>query len=426
MRRNGRRAPAATPTRPPPRPRARARILSSMFSRRLAWNVPRNRLAQLLEEKRRRGVPLIDLTESNPTRAGLTYPVAAIAAALGDARSATYEPAARGAAPARAAVAAHYARRGLTVPPERIILTASTSEAYALLFKLLADPGETILTPRPSYPLFEYLAALEAVRVVTYPLGLEERRFVLDLPALERCAAAAGGPRALVLVNPNNPTGTGLRASERQAIERLASRHQAAIIADEVFFDYRFEPREDLISMLSPRPDPESSCLSFTLGGLSKACGLPQMKLAWIVVGGPAGLAGAACERLDLVTDTYLSVGTPVQVGASALLELGEGIQLAIRERLHENRRAAAALLQGAPSCRLLDADGGWYAVLQLPAIVPEEDLVLALLREDDVLVHPGYFFDLPRECYLVLSLLPPPDCFAAGLDRILARAGLA
>lgn len=399
---------------------------ASMFSRRLAWNVPRNRLAQLLEDKRRRGVALIDLTESNPTRTGLAYPVAAVAAALGDSRSLTYEPAARGAAPARVAVAAHYARRGLTVPPERIILTASTSEAYALLFKLLADAGETILTPRPSYPLFDYLAALEAVRVVTYPLALEERRFVLDLPALERSMADAAGPRALVLVNPNNPTGTALRVAERQAIETLAGRHETAIIADEVFFDYLFEPRDHLVSMLSPRPDPGPPCLTFTLGGLSKACGLPQMKLAWIVVDGPAALAGAACERLELIADTYLSVGTPVQVAASALLDLGEGIQLAIRERLRENRRAAAALLEGAPSCRVLDADGGWYAVLQLPAIVPEEDLVLALLRDDDVLVHPGYFFDLPRECYLVLSLLPPPDRFAAGLETILARAGRA
>ncbi|HEX9426801.1 MAG TPA: pyridoxal phosphate-dependent aminotransferase [Candidatus Polarisedimenticolia bacterium] len=395
-----------------------------MFSRRLAWDAPRNRLAQLLEEKRRRGVPLIDLTESNPTRAGLPYPVAALAAALSDPRAAAYEPAARGSAAARAAVATHYARRGLAVAPERIVLTASTSEAYALLFKLLADPGDAILTPRPSYPLFEYLAALEAVRVVTYPLALEERRFGIDLLAIERGAAEAAGARALVLVNPNNPTGTALRAAERRAIETIACRHEAAVIADEVFFDYLFEPRPDLVSMLSAREEGGPSCLVFTLGGMSKACGLPQMKLAWIVVDGPAGLAGAAVERLELVADTYLSVGGPVQVAAGPLLELGEAIRLAIRARLFENRAAAAELLRGHPSCRLLDADGGWYAILRLPAILPEEELVLRLLKDDDVLVHPGYFFDLPGECYLVLSLLPPPARFADGLGRILARAG--
>jgi len=176
--------------------------------------------------------------------------------------------------------------------------------------------------------------------------------------------------------------------------------------------------------MLSPREDRGPSCLVFTLGGMSKACGLPQMKLAWIVVDGPAGLAAAAVERLELVADTYLSVGSPVQVAAGPLLELGEAIRLAIRARLLENRAAAADLLRGHPSCRLLDADGGWYVILRLPAILPEEELVLRLLKDDDLLVHPGYFFDLPGECYLVLSLLPPSDRFADGLGRILARAG--
>ncbi len=420
-----------------------------MFSHRLPWHLRRNRLSLLLQEKRERGAPVLDLTESNPTRAGLEYPTAALAAALADPGLAAYRPEPRGDPAARQAVAAHYARRGHAVSPERIVLTASTSEAYALLFKLLADPGESVLVPRPSYPLFEYLAALESVRVTTYPL-VYDGRWALDLAAIESAVAPGGGPgesgpgergpaeggarsavRAIVVVNPNNPTGSGLRPAERTALEALAARRDLALISDEVFLDYL---RGDAgagpaVSMLSAAVRPPgasggSDGLVFTLGGLSKSCGLPQMKLGWIVVGGPDPAAREALARLELIADTYLSVGTPVQRAAARLLEIGEGIQVVIRERVVRNRAALRAATASVSSCRVLESDGGWSAVLHVPAVVPEEDLVLALLARDDVLVHPGYFFDFPREAYLVLSLLPPPDVFDEGVRRLLARAG--
>jgi hypothetical protein len=399
-----------------------------MFSRRLPWHLRRNRLSLLLQEKRERGVPLLDLTESNPTHVGLEYPAAALAAALADPGIAAYRPEPRGDPAARRAVADHLARRGSAVPPERIVLTSSTSEAYALLFKLLADPGESVLVPRPSYPLFEYLAALESVRADTYPL-IHDGRWSVDLAALE----SAVGPgedttaRAIVVVNPNNPTGSALRPAERAALAELAARRGLAVISDEVFFDYLWDDA-GAVSMRRATPAPGSSGgpggLVFALGGLSKSCGLPQMKLGWIVVDGPDPLATEALARLELIADTYLSVGTPVQRAAARLLEIGEGIRATVRERILRNRAALLAAARSAPACRVLEGDGGWSAVLRIPAVIPEEDLVLALLAQDDVLAHPGYFFDFPEEAYLVLSLLPAPDLFDEGVRRLLARAG--
>jgi aspartate/methionine/tyrosine aminotransferase len=425
-----------------------------MFSGRLKWPYPPNRLSHLLEEKRARGAAVLDLTESNPTRAGLRYPAEAIAAALHDPSVSVYEPAPRGLPEARAAIASSHARRSLLADPDRIVLTAGSSEAYSYLFKLLADPGDVVLVPRPSYPLFDYLAALEGLRVAGYPLHYDER-WSIDFEALERACAGAGGPapRAIVLVNPNNPTGSGLRETERARLEEMAARAGAAIISDEVFLDY-LDPRsgagpgwrsgDRIVSLLAAgAPPPPGAAragatpagaaaagaasgrngpLKFVLGGLSKSCGLPQMKLGWIVVDGPDGLAGEALERLDLIGDTYLSVGTPVQRAAARLLEIGEPIRAAIQQRLEENLAALRQAVGAASPCRVLRRDGGWYAVMQVPAVAPEEELILALLAEDDVLVHPGYFFDFPREAYLVLSLLPDPGNFREALCRILAR----
>jgi aspartate/methionine/tyrosine aminotransferase len=420
-----------------------------MFSRRLAWSSPRNRLARRLGERRAAGAAILDLTESNPTRAGLPYPAEAIAAALADPGAAAYDPRPRGAAEARGAVAAFYARRGHDVDPERVVLTASTSEAYAILFKLLADPGDAVLVPRPSYPLFDYLAALESVRAADYPI-VHDGRWRIDLEALEGAIrSGATPPRALVVVSPNNPTGSALRASERDALEALGARHGLPILSDEVFFDYlvpagppaaggpggapdaargRGAPFDPVVSMLPGGGPPGASArgrggaLAFVLGGLSKSCGLPQMKLAWIVVAGPEREAAEAIERMELVADTYLSVGTPVQLAAARLLEIGAGIRTAIRARVAGNLAHLEEAAAARPACRLLAGDGGWSAVLQAPAVVPEEDLVLGLLSEDGVLVHPGYFFDFPREVYLVVSLLPPPEVFREGVRRLLAR----
>ena len=409
-----------------------------MFSRRLRWPCPSNRLSRLVQEKRARGARLIDLTLSNPTRAGLPYPEEAIVRALGRPGVAAYDPSARGLDAARAAVAEDSGRRGRPVSRERLVLTASTSEAYALLFKLLADPGGTILVPQPSYPLFEYLAALEGLRVATYPLVYEER-FAIDLDLLDDLFDAPGrdGPRALVVVNPNNPTGTALRRSERARILDLCAEHGAALISDEVFLDF-LDPDETARAARSGDPivpalaaaethagpgGRESAALTFALGGLSKTCGLPQMKLAWIATGGPEAIVTEALERLELIADTYLSVGTPVMLAAGRLLEIGVEIRAAIALRIEENLSTLRRRAGEDGACRILRRDGGWYAVLQVPAVAPEEELVLALLKEDDVLVHPGYFFDFPREAFLVLSLLPEPREFDEALRLILARA---
>jgi len=406
-----------------------------MFSRRLQWPYPANRLSRILAEKRERGTVLLDLTESNPTRVGLGYPEEAIAEALRDAATSSYDPQPRGLEAARAAIAAsHAARRGTRVDPARIVLTAGTSEAYSYLFKLLADPGDAVLVPRPSYPLFDYLAALDGLTVTGYPLHHDGDRGSIDVEALEPGDGGNGGPapRALILVNPNNPTGAALRDHERARLQAWAARARCAIISDEVFFDFLDEPDGAgpdgeaggrIVSLLSPgggtageRP------LQFTLGGLSKSCGLPQMKLGWMVVDGPDPLVGEALERLDLIADTYLSVGTPVQRAAARLLEIGEQVRALIQARLRLNLEALRGALAVVPSCRLMRRDGGWYAVVQVPAVLPEEERVLALLAKDDVLVHPGFFFDFPREAYLVLSLLPEPGAFREAVRRILAR----
>ncbi len=403
-----------------------------MFSRRLSWPVSPNRLTRLLRERQARGRPILDLTESNPTRVGLGASAAAIQAALAGSDVASYDPDPLGSADAREAIAAHYHRRGFEVLPGRILLTASTSEAYALLFKLLADPGDRILVPRPSYPLFEYLAALESVSVSSYPLDYDGA-WRIDLEALERACARgdrstageAGAPRAIVVVSPNNPTGSTLGESERAALESIASRAGSALIADEVFFDFPFDDSGDRsVSTLSPTPGRDDpGTLRFTLGGLSKSCGMPQLKLGWIVAGGPDALMAEALERLELIADTYLSVGTPVQRAAARLLDIGEGVQEGIRRRVRGNRRVLGTLLESTPSCRMLEAGGGWSAVLQVPSVVSEEDLVLALLDQDDTRVHPGYFFDFATEAYLILSLLPEVEVFREGARRVLARA---
>ena len=408
-----------------------------MFSRRLQWPYPANRLSRLLEEKRARGASVLDLTESNPTRVGLRYPEEAIAEALRAAAAPAYDPAPRGLEEARAAVAAwHVSRRGLVVDPDRIVLTASTSEAYSYLFKLLADPGDAILVPRPSYPLFDYLAALDGLRVEGYALHDDGDRWSLDFTGLEpgRREGPGGEPRAVVLVNPNNPTGSALRGADRIRLQETASRSGTAIISDEVFLDFLDEPEragpgrakgERIVSLLSPDGGAGGEPpLQFALGGLSKACGLPQLKLGWIVVDGPEAAVGEALDRLDLIADTYLSVGTPVQRAAARLLEIGDSIRALIQARLRQNLEALRGTVAKVPSCRLLRRDGGWYAVIQIPAVVPEEERVVSLLAEDDVLVHPGFFFDFPKEAYLVLSLLPEPEAFREAIRRLLARVG--
>lgn len=382
-----------------------------MFSSRLPASLAENRISRAVDAARARG-PLVDLTESNPTRVGLGYPADEILAALADRRALVYEPTPRGLAPARAAAAAYYARHGHTVDPERVTLTASTSEAYAWLFKLLCDPGDDVLVPTPSYPLFDYLAALESVRPVTYPLRYHHGWF-LDVEEVRR--ALTPRTRAILVVNPNNPTGSFLTRDEAAALEALAAERELALVSDEVFADYAFAPDPARVTTLVGH----EQALTFCLSGLSKLVGLPQLKLGWIVTGGPPARRAEADARLELIADTYLSVAAPVQHAAPRLVALVDDVGAQIRRRVAANHAALAAALAGSPA-QLLDAAGGWSAIVRLPATRSEEEWVLQLL-DDGVYVHPGFFFDLPPTC-VVINLLVPIDALGAGVAAILQR----
>jgi aspartate/methionine/tyrosine aminotransferase len=384
-----------------------------MFSRRTRWQRAPNRLARLLDEKRRAGVPFLDLTESNPTRAGLTPP-ADLLGPLADPAGLAYEPAPLGLPVARRAVAADYLRRGLAVEADRIVLTASTSDAYAQLLKLLCDPGDRLLVPAPSYPLFDYLAGLEGVEVDRYPLRYDGE---WQLPVESLAAAATPRTRAVVLVSPGNPSGAYLKSSEAAPLIELCAERGWALLSDEVFADYSLAPDARRVASLAAC-DPRA--LSFSLGGLSKSCGLPQVKLGWIAVGGPRELREEALARLEIVADSYLSVSTPAQLATPGFLARLPSLQAPIAARVRGNRSQLAAQVDGGSPASLLHAEGGWYAVLRVPATLPEEERACRLLDRRDVLVHPGYFFDFPDEAYLVLSLLSPPEAFAEGVRRIL------
>jgi alanine-synthesizing transaminase len=387
-----------------------------VFSTRTPPHLAPNRLAQALLELQRAGRPVIDLTESNPTRAGFEYPPDLLAP-LADARGLAYQPRPFGLIEARRAVAKEYARRGISVPAERVVLTSSTSEAYSLLFKLLADPADEVLVPRPSYPLFEHLTRLEGLSVRPYELEYHGV-WSIDMTSVEH--ALTPRTRALLVVNPNNPTGSFVKRDEVARLVQLCAERRMALIADEVFADYELEP--DAASNAAQMMDREEA-LVFSLGGLSKSVGLPQVKLGWIAVAGPAALVDGALERLELVCDTYLSVSTPVQAAAAELLERGSLVRSQIRARVAANYRCLVERNAAAPACRVLRSEGGWYAVVQVPTLRPEEELVLDLLVSDGVLAHPGYFFDFPRESFLVVSLIVPEAEFSEGVERLLSRA---
>jgi alanine-synthesizing transaminase len=384
-----------------------------MFSARTGWDLTPNRLSSLLEARRKRGEPVLDLTETNPTRVGIAYPPDVLAP-LAHPGALRYEPSPRGLASAREAVAADQGLRGVPVDPGRIFLTASTSEAYAWLFKLLCDPGDAVLVPRPSYPLFSYLARLESVDVLPYALSYDGQ-WHLSVDAVREALGAR--VRAVVVVSPNNPTGSYLKRAEADTLLALCAERGLAVISDEVFADYAFAPDPRRLASLAR----DGPALTFSLGGLSKSCGLPQLKLAWIAVSGPEQWRAPAMERLEVVADTYLSVSTPVQRAAAALLPRRPELQRPITERVDANRNALRRRLGPGAPVTMLDAEGGWSAVLQVPATRTEDEIVARLLEEHGVLVHPGYFFDFPREAFLVLSLLPPPGTFADAVDRILA-----
>jgi len=383
-----------------------------VFSARLPLNLTPNRLSRALDDRRRQGLEILDLTSSNPTREGIAYPPDLLSG-LASADGLSYEPNPFGLVAARRAVAREYGRHGLDVDPERIILTSGSSEAYSHLFKLLADAEDEVLVPRPSYPLFDHLTRLDLVRPRPYDLEYHGA-WEIDFASLQNALTAR--TRAVLVVSPNNPTGSFIRQHEFERLQDICAERSVAIIGDEVFADYVLEPGG---AAAAARTASARSALTFALGGLSKSVGLPQLKLGWIVAAGPSAAVSAALARLEVVCDAYLSVGTPVQAAAAELLERGALVRARILDRVRGNYAILRRTVAQAPACRVLSSDAGWYAVLQVPTYEPEEEFALRLLVEDGVSVHPGFFFDFPHETFVVVSLLPPPDRFTDGISRI-------
>jgi len=434
------------------------------FSDRTNWKLAQNRFTQAVEEARASGTRVLDLTVSNPTRAGLRYDEAGILRALGSPRALDYDPQAKGLPAAREAVSGYYRDRsgrggrdvasnvashrisdGIEVDPEHIVLTTSTSEGYSFVFRLLCNAGDELLVPKPSYPLFEFLADLQDVRLVPYPL-IYDHGWQMDFPSLER--AVTERTRGVVVVHPNNPTGSFVSDREVGMLNAFCRAHGLAVIADEVFLDYELDglpgdvalstnsrflhaplDRHLPIQTLGRNDSPvergsfagNSEVLTFTLSGLSKIAALPQMKVAWVVTSGPRELADEAMGRLEVIADTYLSMNAPVQWAVPVLLEQRKDIQWQLMERVHANLAELDRQLAGQKACERLSVEGGWYAVLRVPVTQSDEELAIELVREKAVVVHPGHFYDFPGDGYLVLSLITPAEEFKEGMGRVLA-----
>ncbi len=380
------------------------------LSGRSRWDLAANALAGRVEALRAEGRPLLDLTESNPTRCGLEWPADELARALAHPDLARYRPEPRGLPVAREAVSAYLASHGAAVAPDRVLLTASTSEGYALVLKLLCDPGDEVLVPAPSYPLLDVLAQLECVRLTRYPVRYDGT-WHLDLAALEESATAR--TRAVVVVSPANPTGALLAPGELARLERFCASRGLALVGDEVFADTALAEKASVASA--------REALAFQLSGISKVCGLPQMKLSWIAVAGPGPEVERALERLEMIADAYLSVSGPSQLALPALLAGRERFLAPLRRRLALNREALSGGAGGDAPFGPLRSGGGWSAVLRIGESLDEEALCLALL-DDGVVAQPGFFYDFERRGHLVLSLLPEPETFREGLDRVARR----
>jgi aspartate/methionine/tyrosine aminotransferase len=383
-----------------------------MFAERTNWNLEPNRLGAALAAHRAAGNPLLDLTVSNPTECGFDYNEEAILEALRNPGALEYEPNPQGLASARAAVAEYYAARGTHVSIEELFLTASTSEAYSFILRLLCNPGDEILIPSPSYPLFDFLADIQDVKLVRYAL-LYDHGWQIDFHALEQ--ALTPRTRGVIVVHPNNPTGHFTKPAEMAKLGAICAGKGIAVIADEVFLDFHLEA-EQRVSFAG-----NSQALTFVTSGLSKICGLPQMKAAWLAVSGPHPLKERALARLELIADTYLSVSAPVQLAIPKFLEQRRGFQEQLISRVRRNLAELDRQLAEQKTCSRLEVEGGWYAVLRVPATRSDEELALALLKEKGVYVHPGHFYDFAADGFLVLSLITAEQTLAEGTRRLCA-----
>ncbi len=410
-----------------------------MFARRTNWNLTTNAYTRALEEHRRAGKQLLDLTASNPTTIGLRYDDDKLLRALAKPQALTYDPAPKGLLSARDAVAGYYAERGIQISPDDLILTASTSEAYSFLFRLLCEPGDAVLVPTPSYPLFDFLADLQDVRLLPYEL-VYDHGWQMDFRSLESALNLSppshsavqpredkGGPpreatkcKAVLVVHPNNPTGSFVKPGEAVQLARVCAQHNLAIIADEVFLDYSLNPssKQSFASGFGAKTG--STALTFTLSGLSKIAGLPQMKVAWIAVTGPDEPKREALSRLEVIADTYLSMNAPVQWAIPEMLGERLSIQQQLMARVEANLAELDRQLAQQELCTRLVVEGGWYVVLRVPVTSSDEELAIALLRRTGVLVQPGHFYDFASDGHLVVSLITPQEVFAPGIDRLL------
>ena len=382
-----------------------------MFAKRTNWNLDTNRLSAALEAHRAAGKPLIDLTISNPTDCGFQYDSEAILDALRNPAVLKYEPNPRGLEAARTAVAQYYTERGAAISLQDIFLTTSTSEAYSYAFRTLCNPEDELLIPAPSYPLFEFLADVQDVRLVRYAL-VYDHGWQIDFHALEQ--AITPRTRGVIVVHPNNPTGHFCKPEEMRKLNEICGARDLAIIADEVFIDFALNEKRPATFAAN------SGALTFTMSGLSKICGLPQMKAAWLVVSGLEACKTDAVARIEVIADTYLSMNAPIQLALPSLLGQRHAFQRQLITRVRKNLEELDKQLAGQKLCSRLEAEGGWNAVIRMPATQSDEDFALQLLTTDGVYVHPGHFYDFRSEGHVILSLITPEVIFSLGLKQLL------
>ncbi|MGC2616634.1 MAG: pyridoxal phosphate-dependent aminotransferase [Terracidiphilus sp.] len=388
---------------------------SLMFSLRTNWKLEPNRFTEAQRRLAIQGREVLDLTVSNPTRAELSYNAETILSSLSHPEAMDYDPQPKGLLAARQAVADYHKKEhdAYELDAESLVLTTSTSEGYSYVFRLLCNPGDELLVPKPSYPLFEFLADLQDVKLVGYPL-LYDHGWQIDFPSLYK--AVNHRTRAVVVVHPNNPTGSFVSEKEREELNAFCCEYGLAIVADEVFLDFALDGSDH--HTFAGNQD----VLTFVLSGISKICGLPQMKLAWVAASGPNEILASALARLEVIADTYLSLNAPIQWAAPTLLGQRKWIHPLLLDRVRVNLAELDHQLEKQKACERLQVEGGWYAVLRVPATQSDEDLAIALLEENSVLVHPGHFYDFPQDGYLVLSLITPPSVFRSGCERVLRR----
>ena len=383
-----------------------------MFADRTNWNLKANPLSEALARHRSSGKPLLDLTISNPTECGFEYDSRAILQALTNPASLAYDPDPRGLVSARQAVAAYYAARGGDVPADNIVLTTSTSEAYSFVFRTICNPGDEILIPEPSYPLFAFLADIQDVKLARYPLDYDYG-WQINFHALQQGITTR--TRGVIVVHPNNPTGHFTKPHELEKLNEICATRNLAIIADEVFLDFALQGNAPFSFAQN------SAALTFTVSGLSKISGLPQMKAAWLAASGPGQLKSQALARLEIIADTYLSMNAPVQWAIPMFFEQRHPFQKQLLERVRKNLAELDRRLAEQKSCARLVVEAGWYAVLRVPATRSDEDLAIELLAQKNIYVHPGHFYDFPSEGFLIVSLITREEEFAAGVKLLLS-----